>query len=505
MKLPVAQTAVPLWQTPVALVSLVLTVFVLLYSSSILSLIDFWWNSDNYSHGILVPLISFYLIWLKREALADAGATPLPWGGGLILVLSFGWLGAKIINIQLIEQVALIALFPALAWSLLGHNTTKIILFPLAYLFLAAPIWDFITTPLQNLTAIASFKILQLTGMPILLEEYYISIPAGNFKIAAACGGLRFFIAAAAISTLYAYLNLRSLFRQVIFVTIALLGAVVLNWIRVCIIIWIGHVTNMEHSLVNDHNSLGWWLFAGAMFPLFHFGSKISEPEMTSAFPSTKTTRPMKKDTLFIFTFIPIFALIVAPLSFYLAENFNQQSENRHISSPAIPSPWTAVSLPSRSDWKPVFKGADSQITDSYRMQNGIVYLHISHYSKQTQGAELINELNTLYDGSIWKKADENERELQLENGETLQIKEIWLQKKSNQRTRLIWYWYRVANRNTVNPMTAKLLELWKLTGSSSGAAVVALAIDYDGSPEAARDQLKHFSLDAYLAIEASL
>lgn len=503
MKLSGTQTAVPLWQTPIALVSLALSALIILYSDSMLSLIDFWWNSDNYSHGILVLPITLYLIWLKRGALADAGATPQPWGILLLLILSFGWLSAKNLNIQLIEQVILITLFPTLAWALLGSRTTKVILFPLAYLFLAAPIWDFITTPLQNLTAVASFKILQLTGMSILLEEYYITIPAGMFLIEKACGGLRFFIAAAAISSLYAYLNYRSFSRQLMFVTIALLGSIVLNWVRVCIIIWIGQLTNMEHPLVQDHYSLGWWLFAGAMIPLFYFGSKISEPEpdTTSTPPSTKTTRVTKKNTLF--AFISIFVLTAAPLSLYLAENNSQQSEKRHISPPVVPSPWTA-SLSSNSDWKPVFRGADSQITSAYRMQNSTVYLHISYYSRQTQGAELINELNTLYDDNSWRKTDENVRQLQLKNGESLQIKEIRLQ-KSNQRTRLIWYWYRVANRNTVTPITAKLLELWKLTGSSPGSALVALATDYDGSPDAARENLKSFSLDAYPAIEAIL
>lgn len=123
---------------------------------------------------------------------------------------------------------------------------------------------------------------------------------------------------------------------------------------------------------------------------------------------------------------------------------------------------------------------------------------------KQAQGAELINELNSLYDDKRWKKRDENIQKLQLKNGETILINELQLE-NSSQRNRLIWYWYRVANRNTAKPITAKLLELWKLTGSSPLSAVVALATDYNDSPDAARENLRRFALDAYPAIEKSL
>jgi len=490
-------------QTPLLLVLTALTSLLLLYSDSLFALINFWWNSSDYSHGILLPFISIYLIWLKKNALAHSQISPNPIGLLCLLILSIGWLSAKTIDIQLVERLALIALFPTLIWALLGNNTTKLILFPLAYLFFAAPAWDFFIIPLQNLTAIASFKLLQLTNLPILLEEHYISIPAGKFLIAKACGGLRFFIAAAAISSLYAYLNYRSLTRQLIFISIALVGAVILNWIRVCIIISIGQLTNMQHPLVNDHNSLGWWLFAGGLLPLFYFGAKFHEPTLKETKPDKIFTKKNSRTSLIISTLTSILIIATAPIILYIADQNHTTDTSLVAPAPTATDPWAKISV-LNNGWAPIFNGVSSQLTQSYQSENSIIDLHISYYSSQSQGSELINELNSLYNQNTWTITSQRTHQLHMSSNEKLEIKELQL-KNSQQQKKIIWYWYRISDKNTTNPITAKLLELRKLLGKPQGSAVVALRMAYTDSSNIARSSLNSFLLKAYPSIKESL
>jgi len=482
------------WQSPLTLMSAALIALLLLYSNGFMTLVTHWWNSSDYSHGILLPFITLYLIWLKRLSLANTETSAQPAGVVLLLILSIGWLCAKTINIQAIEQLTLIALIPALVWTLLGNSKTKIILFPLGYLFFAAPLWDILIVPLQNLTALASFNILRLTNLPILLEEHHISIPAGKFLIAKACGGLRFFIAAAAISSLYAYLNYQSISRRLIFIAIALLGATILNWVRVCIIIWIGQLTNMEHPLVEDHNSLGWSLFAVALIPLFYFGAKFKEPATD---PAPKPILASKKSSTsaYVITFtFTILVLSAPPAIQYLIDKPSQTISQ---SSPLPPS--------SNINWNPVFIGADKQSTNTYSESGKNIHLHISHYSEQTQGAELINELNAIYNKENWRKTGEQRNSLDLAAPLPNSMREIQLEDR-RQHKRLIWYWYRVAGITTANPTYAKLLELRKLIGNRQGSAIIAMAIDYDDeiSTDKARDHLITFLQKKYPAIESA-
>ena len=488
------RTKITTWQSPLTLISAALIALLLLYSNGFTTLVTHWWNSSDYSHGILLPFITLYLIWLKRLPLANAETSAQPAGVILLLILSIGWLCAKTINIQAIEQLTLIALIPTLVWTLLGNDKTKIILFPLGYLFFAAPVWDLLIVPLQNLTALASFNILRLTNLPILLEEHHISIPAGKFLIAKACGGLRFFIAAAAISSLYAYLNYQSISRRLIFISIALLGATILNWIRVCIIIWIGQLTNMQHPLVEDHNSLGWSLFAVALIPLFYFGAKFKEPTTDEALKANHTQKKSSSLTYTITFAAAILVLSTPPIILYLIDKPAQTTSQ----SKPLPQP-------SNINWNPVFIGADNQSTKTFSESGANIHLHISHYSKQTQGAELINELNTIYNKENWRKTDEQSKSLNLAPPLPGSIHELQLEDR-RQHKRLIWHWYRVAGITTANATYAKLLELRKLIGNRQGSAIIAMAIDYDDeiSTDKARDHLIAFLKKEHLAIESA-
>ena len=48
---------------------------VLTYRESFTYLLDQWIDNDNYSHGILVPFISAFLIWLRRIEIGASAQT----------------------------------------------------------------------------------------------------------------------------------------------------------------------------------------------------------------------------------------------------------------------------------------------------------------------------------------------------------------------------------------------------------------------------------------------
>ena len=190
--------------------------------------------------------------------------------------------------------------------------------------------------------------------------------------------------------------------------------------------------------------------------------------------------------------------LSTAPITLYFADKNSLANSSHQIAPPSAIQPWEMLSSPS-NDWAPVFNGASTQYTQPYHSNTGTIHLHTSYYAKQTQGTELINELNTLYDKKNWKLVRQTTQQIQLPNNEMLKLQELQLQ-NSHQRTRIIWYWYQIADKNAINPITAKLLELRKLIGKPPGSAVVALAID-DIIINQARENLKTFLQSTYPAI----
>jgi len=475
------------------------------YWNTVRSTVDLWLNSDTYGHGLLVPFVILYLIWQKRELLSQHATTPQLWGLLCLFILSGLWLIGSITNIQLIERSSLIFLIPILIWTLLGNRKTWLIFFPLCYLLLAAPIWNILEQPLQNTTAIIAFKVLQLTGLPILLDEYYITIPEGLFIVEKACGGLRFFIAAAALGSLFAFLNFSSFKRQLLFFSVVIAASVILNWFRVVTIIWIGHISNMEHPLIEDHYSLGWWMFAGIMIPLFYLGSRFEEHACPTHQLNTSINPEQTNSTnkLFGVSIACCIILAIAPITLFMQKNSAQMAEQTEISLPTTLSPWLGP-YPTSADWHPIFHGATSQVNKMYRRDENEISVYAANYTYQTQDVELINELNNVYDTTQGFKVTINSKSVTLRTEKRLSIIETHI-KMSNGQNRIIWHWFRVAGHETANPLKAKLLELWKLTGGSTSSSVIAIKIDYDRDVADTNKVLEEFLVNNHEQINSAI
>src|SRR4029079_17458911 len=54
-----------------------------------------WWNDENYSHGLLIPFIIGYILWIQRDKLASVSAKPSTlWRGAAVVVALFSlWAG----------------------------------------------------------------------------------------------------------------------------------------------------------------------------------------------------------------------------------------------------------------------------------------------------------------------------------------------------------------------------------------------------------------------------
>ena len=78
-----------LWQP-----ALIAAALAFLYAQVLMKLGFDWWTDDNYSHGLLVPFVIGYVIWLEFDKLQAAREKPLFWlGGSLVLFALFLLLG----------------------------------------------------------------------------------------------------------------------------------------------------------------------------------------------------------------------------------------------------------------------------------------------------------------------------------------------------------------------------------------------------------------------------
>jgi EpsI family protein len=141
-------------------------------------------------------------------------------------------------------------------------------------------------------------------------------------------------------------------------------------------------------------------------------------------------------------------------------------------------------------NWMPHFHGAISS-KQAYHKGGHIVWLYVGNYPVQSQGRELISDLNSIADPSEWQLQYSHGRVI--EHGERSLLEQRMTSATGEQR--LVWYWYRVAGVSASGRYVAKLLQIYGLLVGQPEAALLAVATDIKGDEQESRQLLYDFVL----------
>ena len=210
------------------------------------------WSDDDYSHGILLPLVSAYMIWDRWDQIiasvrqSQEKIPSDPSGEFKILlpscILFFGLLLFFFGTASGIFFANWIAFFPAmlgLIFLSFGKTLTLISASPLLILFMAKPLPDSLVVrifwPLQVFAARVSAKTLELLDVPVYLTGNIIEIPGMKLLVEEACSGMRSVMALVTLALIVIYFIELRWFSKLAIVALSLLVAVMLNIFRVAL------------------------------------------------------------------------------------------------------------------------------------------------------------------------------------------------------------------------------------------------------------------------------
>lgn len=193
-------------QRPVRLRGFVPAVAVLLlcFAVPLCHLLLFAAGSALYSHVLLVPLISAYLVWLRRRSLPSDSEPPRQLGAFSlmtgVMVLAGYWLAVgSAVTLTEEDSLALTTLsfllfFVGICCLFLGRETLRVIAFPLGFLFFMAPfptfMRDWIELMSQHSSAVAADVMFRLSGMPVFREELGFQLPGIRLHVDPECSGI---------------------------------------------------------------------------------------------------------------------------------------------------------------------------------------------------------------------------------------------------------------------------------------------------------------------------
>lgn len=207
--------------------------------------------SDAHTHILLiVPLVVALSFMRVREA--SATVAPARWTGALILILallvrSLGALNSAHLstgNELSLSMFALVVWWIGSVWLCYGVQIVRTLLFPLCFLFLVVPLperaLDWITQTLQYQSAAAAELLFRAVHIPVSRDGVFLSIPGLGIEVAQECSSIRSSTILIVITLVLANLFLRSRWRQVLLVAIAVPLSVVKNAVRIFTIAELG-------------------------------------------------------------------------------------------------------------------------------------------------------------------------------------------------------------------------------------------------------------------------
>jgi exosortase len=221
------------------LISLVAVVFVFVFYHTIIRLIADWSSDPNFSHGFLIPIVSIYMMWAKKEAFSGIPIKP-SWIGFFIILIGMlfhitGSIGSEFffMRISIIITIAGIIIF------LFGIHVFKLCLIPILYLIFMIPIpnilWNKIAFPLQLFSAELSFHTIGFLNIPIFREGNILHLANTSLEVVDACSGIRSLTSLLAMSAAFAFLSPLGSFKKWILFLSAIPIAVVVNVIRLTV------------------------------------------------------------------------------------------------------------------------------------------------------------------------------------------------------------------------------------------------------------------------------
>ena len=244
----------------------------LLFRAEAQAAVRVWIDSRTYGHCFLVGPIAAWLAWERRDALRGLAPAPVVWLAALAVPLGAAWFGAWLLGVMEWRQFAALFLVWLLAFSVLGFRVGRAMAVPLAYLVFLVPFGAFLTPALQDFTTRFIEVFLVLLGIPHVVTDTLIEIPEGHFRVAEACAGLRFLIAAIAFGALYACVIYRDAGRRLAFIAVCVVVPVLANGVRALGIVLLGHVRGSAAAGAVDHVLYGWIFFSLVILLLLALG-----------------------------------------------------------------------------------------------------------------------------------------------------------------------------------------------------------------------------------------
>lgn len=246
---------------------------IIAYIPTLIGLYSRWTARDTYySHGFLVPLVSIYLLWLKRKELAKIEVKPSVLGWLLLAPGLLVHLVSLPFRVAFTSGFSLIVVLAGLVLVLLGKEYLRKTAFPLSFLAFMVPLPEVaivnLSFRLKLLAAQIATFVVNRVGVAAIREGSLIRTAHAQLMVEDPCSGIRSLVALIALGALMAYLSNLSKVKKAIVFASSVPIAIGCNVIRIAALALVSEMYGEKAALGLFHDVMGFVVFVLAFFGL---------------------------------------------------------------------------------------------------------------------------------------------------------------------------------------------------------------------------------------------
>jgi exosortase D (VPLPA-CTERM-specific) len=487
----VRDTSVRVWRLSLVTWSILLAVGVLAYQAYAGALNILWggWQlRPEWSHGVLLPLITVFLVWQQRDRLERLPFVGSWWGVVGVLAAGALWCVGELAGVYTIDQYAFVLSIAGLVLALTGWRAFALLRGPLVILFLMVPMPAFfmsnLSLKLQVLSSHLGVLFVRLFGISVFVEGNVIDLGAYKLQVAEACDGLRYLLPLMTIGFIMAYFYRAAMWKRVAIVLSSIPLTILMNSIRIGVIGVTVEYWGIEMAEGFLHEFQGWLVFMITSAMMFGeivalSGKGVAWRDLLSIDlpPPTPRGAMIQRRNLPAPLFVAA-AVLVAQL--WAASLLPQRPE-------IIPSRSAFTQFPTTLQGRnahPVTMEqvyADALKLDDYLLADYVgatrppVNLYIAYYNSQRKG-ESVHSPRSCLPGGGWQMREFGQHEFPgvSYNGHALRVNRAVIE-LGDQRE-LVYYWFVQRGRIITNEFVVKWYLFWDaLTRQRTDGALVRL------------------------------
>ncbi len=480
-------------EKPLFWLLLTLSIFLLIFIHySGLELMVHWWETrEEYGYGFIIPFITLFLIWQKKDQLETIKFNGSWFGVGLLvfgLVLSnVGDLSA----IYTVIQYAFVLSLMGLALSMMGGVAFRVVWVPLLILLFMVPLPNFIffnlSSQLQLISSELGVAFIRLFNISVFLEGNVIDLGTFQLQVVEACSGLNYLFPLMTLGFICAYFFRGAFWKKAIIFLSAVPITVFMNSFRIGAIGILVNEWGIAQAEGFLHQFEGWAVFMSCigilileMWLLAKIGSEklplrqafgVDFPEPT---PADADIQYRKIPKQFIVSLV-ILALVSASV-FVLPKRKEIIPDRRSFSEfPMKIDGWVGSTESLEQKFITILKFSDYTIRDYSRKNGETLNFYSAYYNTQHKGASAHSPRSCIPGGG-WRITS-------LENytvkgakidGVPLTVNRLIITKGDNKQ--LVYYWFQERGRIITNEYMMKWYIFWDaLTRNRTDGALMRL------------------------------